>query len=240
MQVLSQYFYKIINYYMLNKLKTTIAVVDSGVGGISVLNELIKRYPTYNFIYFADNLYMPYGKKSKRFLRKRADEIITKLKQSYLVDTIIIACNTLSSVIDIMKYEDVFIMPFNKDFTYLATPLTKKTLTDNQIIADCNLASLIERNIFDNVSLNRIIKAHVKRFKLYEYSCLVLGCTHYELCYELFKKYCPNTNIIKNSDFLFNELKLDYISNEDKPSVAVILSKPSAKYRDKVLKLIRR
>lgn len=225
---------------MLNKLKTTIAVVDSGVGGISVLNELIKRYPTYNFIYFADNLYMPYGKKSKRFLRRRADEIITKLKKTYLVDAIIIACNTLSSVIDIVKYKDVFIMSFNKDFTYLATPLTKKTLTDNQIIADSNLASLIERNIFDNVALNRIIKAHVKRFKLQEYSSLVLGCTHYELCYELFKKYCPNTNIIKNSDFLFNELKLDYISNEDKPSVVVILTKPSAEYRSKVLKLIRR
>ena len=225
---------------MLNKLKTTIAVVDSGVGGISVLNELIKRYPAYNFIYFADNLYMPYGKKSKSLLRKRANEIITKLKKTYLVDAIIIACNTLSSVVEIKKYDDVFIMPFNINFTYLATPLTKKVLEGKHIVVDCNLASLIEHKIFDKVSLNRIIKAHVNRLKLYEYHELVLGCTHYELCYELFKKYCPNTNIIKNSDFLFNELKLDYVSNEKKPSIVVISSKPNAKYSDKVLKLIRR
>ena len=85
MQVLSQYFYKIIHYYMLNKLKTTIAVVDSGIGGTSVLSELIEKYPHYNYIYFADNLNMPYGKKSKRFLLKRAKEIIDVLKNSYKV-----------------------------------------------------------------------------------------------------------------------------------------------------------
>ena len=84
---------------MLNKLKTTIAVVDSGIGGTSVLSELIEKYPHYNYIYFADNLNMPYGKKSKRFLLKRAKEIIDVLKNSYKVDAIIIACNTLSSVI---------------------------------------------------------------------------------------------------------------------------------------------
>ena len=240
MQVLSQYFYKIIHYYMLNKLKTTIAVVDSGIGGTSVLSELIEKYPHYNYLYFADNLNMPYGKKSKRFLLKRAKEIIGVLKNSYKVDAIIIACNTLSSVISICDYENVYVMPFSLDKTYLATPLTKSVLTNHKIIPDVNLATKIEQHIFNKPALNRIIKSHIKRFKLDNLNELVLGCTHYELCYEIFKKNCPNTKISKNSDFLINNLKLDFNLLEEKPSVKIILSKPSKSYSEKIRRLIRR
>ena len=240
MQVLSQYFYKIIHYYMLNKLKTTIAVVDSGIGGTSVLSELIKKYPHYNYIYFADNLNMPYGKKSKRFLLKRAKEIIDVLKNSYKVDAIIIACNTLSSVICECMGENVYVMPFSLDKTYLATPLTKSVLTNHKIIPDANLATKIEQHIFNKPALNRIIKSHIKRFKLDNLNELVLGCTHYELCYEIFKKNCLNTKIYKNSDFLINNLKLDFNLLEEKPSVEIILSKPSKSYSEKIRRLIRR
>lgn len=225
---------------MLNKLKTTIAVVDSGIGGTSVLSELIKKYPHYNYIYFADNLNMPYGKKSKRFLLKRAKEIIDVLKNSYKVDAIIIACNTLSSVIYECRGENVYVMPFSLDKTYLATPLTKSVLTNHKIIPDANLATKIEQHIFNKPALNRIIKSHIKRFKLDNLNELVLGCTHYELCYEIFKKSCLNTKIYKNSDFLINNLKLDFNLLEEMPSVEILLSKPSKSYSKKIRRLIRR
>ena len=38
-----------------------IAIIDSGIGGVSVLKQLTNKHGGGNFIYFADNLYMPYG-----------------------------------------------------------------------------------------------------------------------------------------------------------------------------------
>ena len=63
---------------MLNKLKPTIAIIDSGIGGISVLKALLNKYHCGNYIYYADNLYMPYGKHTKSFVKK-AENALNKL-----------------------------------------------------------------------------------------------------------------------------------------------------------------
>ena len=47
-----------------------IAVIDSGVGGLSVLSELVKSAPNNNYIYFGDNSNAPYGNKSERQLKE--------------------------------------------------------------------------------------------------------------------------------------------------------------------------
>ena len=47
-----------------------IGVFDSGLGGISVLNNLIKLMPYENYVYYADSNHFPYGKKSKKELVK--------------------------------------------------------------------------------------------------------------------------------------------------------------------------
>ena len=120
---------------MLNKLSPTIAIVDSGIGGISVLNKLIKRYQSGNYIYFADNLYMPYGTKSKAEIKERILNIIDNLKQNYQVDMIIIACNTASSVLKNIDINGVIKFEFNdKKATYLTTPLTQKSLKNLKTI----------------------------------------------------------------------------------------------------------
>ena len=99
---------------MLNKLKPTIAVIDSGIGGISVLNQLLLKFKTGNYIYFADNLFMPYGNKSAKFVKTRVEEIIESLNKNYQPDYVIVACNTASSVIDKAKYNNVLTIEFNK------------------------------------------------------------------------------------------------------------------------------
>uniref|UniRef100_UPI004055D630 glutamate racemase n=1 Tax=Agathobacter sp. TaxID=2021311 RepID=UPI004055D630 len=55
---------------MLEKQKKPIAVFDSGVGGISVLRELVKIMPNENYIYFGDSKNAPYGMKTKEEVRK--------------------------------------------------------------------------------------------------------------------------------------------------------------------------
>lgn len=221
---------------MLNKLKPTIGIIDSGIGGVSILNQLISRFHAGNYIYFADNLYMPYGNKSKTALKERLLDII-KVLNNHNVDFIIIACNTASSVLNNIGIPNVLLMKFNKDDIYLATPLTKKSLPNCNVIADCSLAKQVEDYIFNEKALNKVVNEHVKKYKLNKLKNYTLACTHYELIENLFKKYCPNSKIFCNSRQIVNEINLDFQQTDT--TVHIILSKPDFSYYQKLKTLIR-
>ena len=223
---------------MLQKLEPTIAIIDSGIGGLSVLNQLIDRYHSGNYIYFADSLYMPYGNKTKQFIAQRVKNIIQFLKDKYNPDVIILACNTASSILKDEKIDNVVCMQFSKVYRYLATPLTKRILKGVDILADSTLARNIENNIFNREKLEKIIKKHIKKNKLDSLESLVLGCTHYELVAEIFEKYCPKTQIINNSKYILDNII--YSPQQDECNVEYILSKQSLKYCQKLMRLTRR
>ena len=73
-----------------------IGIFDSGIGGLTVLAELIKKYPNNKYYYFGDNINAPYGTKSKEELLKLSNKIINFLNKKE-VDLIIVACGTISS-----------------------------------------------------------------------------------------------------------------------------------------------
>ena len=220
---------------MLNKLKPTIAIIDSGIGGISVLKALLNKYHCGNYIYYADNLYMPYGKHTKSFVKNRVEKIINLLKEKYMVDQIIIACNTASSCININDNR-IFKLDFNGNFTFLTTPLTKKNL-NKPAIADRTLAKIIEKNIFNKSKLEKTVKRHIKQHNLNKLNNLVLACTHYELVYDLFKKFLPTTKIINNSSSLINNI--NYNPQTTETNIILLQSKSSKSYQDNFYKLIR-
>ena len=205
MQEIKQYFYKIINYNMFKKIGHTIALIDSGIGGISILKQLIKNGG--NYIYFADNDFMPYGKRSKSKLKKRLNGIISLLENKFNVDKIIIACNTASTLIE--NTNTIMTMRFITDKVYLATSLSKKNLKNYEVIADSTLATQIEKHIFDKSLLDKIIKKHILKYQLNNLEEFVLGCTHYELVYDIFCKYCPKTKIYRNSEFILNDIIME-------------------------------
>lgn len=222
---------------MLKKLKPTIAIVDSGLGGVNVLNALINKFHSGNYIYYADNLYMPYGKRTKQFVAKRMDKIIKLLNEKYLVDKIIIACNTASTSIE-NCYENVLTLKFDKHETYLATPLTKKNLPNYKIISDNTLAKLIEKYIFNKKKLNQIIKTHIKRLNLSSKKRLVLACTHFELVSDIFKNHLPTSEIINNSSFITDNF--EFKTETNKTCVEFLCSKQSKQLQDKFFSLVRR
>lgn len=215
-------------------MKSYIAVIDSGIGGISILNQLIKKFKAGNYIYFADNKYMPYGNKSKEFVKNRVEEIITYLKQNYIIDKIIIACNTASSCLNFHD-KDILTLKFNKTDSYLTTPLTKANLTGFKVISAPNLASIIENNIHNKFKLNKLVKQTVKELNLDKLQSLTLGCTHYELVEKIFKKYCKNTVIKLNSTGVISKIQQP---NEKGLNLILILSNNTKQYKNKILKLI--
>ena len=73
-----------------------IGIFDSGIGGITVLNEIIKILPNEEYLYYSDSKNNPYGNKSDEEIIKICDDIV-----KYLInegcDVIVIACNTASA-----------------------------------------------------------------------------------------------------------------------------------------------
>ena len=82
---------------IIEKEKLPIGVFDSGVGGISILKELVKLMPNENFIYFGDSANAPYGTKTL----EQVAELVCK-DAAYLcekgIKALVVACNTATSV----------------------------------------------------------------------------------------------------------------------------------------------
>ena len=76
-----------------------IGVFDSGLGGLTAVKELLSFLPNENIVYFGDTGRVPYGNRSKETIIRYAKQDANFL-QSKNVKLIIVACGTVSSVID--------------------------------------------------------------------------------------------------------------------------------------------
>ena len=77
--------------------KENIGLLDSGVGGLSVLAELKKVMPNKNYIFFGDTKNLPYGTKTKEQIFSYTKEIMEYFLTRN-VKNVVIACNTTSAV----------------------------------------------------------------------------------------------------------------------------------------------
>ena len=73
-----------------------VGVFDSGVGGISVLRELVVTLPHENFVYYGDSANAPYGEKERDWVLRRSRDIVDNLL-NLGAKAIVIACNTATS-----------------------------------------------------------------------------------------------------------------------------------------------
>lgn len=75
-----------------------ILVFDSGVGGLSVLDEIKGAVPPSSFIYVADNGFYPYGSKSESALVSRVTQVLSAAVEGTQPDIVVVACNSASTV----------------------------------------------------------------------------------------------------------------------------------------------
>lgn len=186
--------------------ESAIGIFDSGMGGISVLRELIKIMPNEKYIYYGDNANAPYGTKNR-------DEILdltlnaAELLKSKNIKALVVACNTATSVaINILreKYTDIPIIgiepavkPASLEnmgggaIAVMATPATLKLEKfinlshiyekKNKIISvPCpGLVELIEQGITQGEQINSLLKTFFEPYINENIKAVVLGCTHY-------------------------------------------------------------
>lgn len=182
-----------------------IAVVDSGMGGITVLRRLRDLMPNENYIYFGDSANSPYGTKTKEVIRDITVEAVERLMQRG-AKSVVIACNTATSAAAGYlreKYPDypfVGLEPAIKPAALssqwpkvlvLATPLTlreekfnnlMKTLEDKAEFIKLpapELVGFIERGELDSEELTDYLERILDPYTGNRIDAVVLGCTHF-------------------------------------------------------------
>ena len=199
-----------------------IGVLDSGLGGISVLRELVKLMPGENFIYYGDSAPAPYG-------TRIPEEVIdlTKKDVEFLLErgakAIVVACNTATSVaIKELRaaYEEVLpvigIEPALKPavkakehskVVVMATPMTLSQTKFNSMMHiyedDANIIKMpcpglveyIESGVLEGPVLDAYLEKQFAPYDKAEIDAVVLGCTHYPLIREVIQKHFPGVSV---------------------------------------------
>ncbi|MBV9455997.1 MAG: glutamate racemase [Bradyrhizobium sp.] len=77
----------------------TILVFDSGLGGMTVLREIVAARPDARYVYVADDAFFPYGHHSEQEIIARVVPLIGELIGRHTPDIVVIACNTASTLV---------------------------------------------------------------------------------------------------------------------------------------------
>lgn len=84
---------------MTNTNRHKILIFDSGVGGLSVYQQIQERLPQLDVVYFFDNAAYPYGELTQDILLERVERFVTELVDKEKIDLVVIACNTASTIV---------------------------------------------------------------------------------------------------------------------------------------------
>jgi glutamate racemase len=190
-----------------------IGVFDSGIGGLTVVRALMRRFPHENIVYFGDTARVPYGPKSPQVVREYAAQD-TDFLVSHAVKMIVIACNTVSAVAleVVQKHSRVPVVGVIVPGAKAAVQLTKSkrigvigtvgTIASNAYTnairqfdesvtvygQACPLfVPLAEEGWLEHKATELIAKEYLFPLKLKKIDTLVLGCTHYPILEHIIK-----------------------------------------------------
>ncbi|MBI5574402.1 MAG: glutamate racemase [Elusimicrobia bacterium] len=192
-----------------------IGIFDSGLGGLTVLKELIRILPSENIIYFGDTARVPYGTKSKNAVRNFSRQI-TKFLIRHDVKLILVACNTASALAlnDIKKIAKKIPVvgviksgvraavseTVNKKIGIIGTSATIKSESYKSAIKrlggkikiiqqPCPLfVPLVEEGWIDSKITEDIAKIYLYPLKKAGCDVVILGCTHYPMIKKIIRQ----------------------------------------------------
>jgi glutamate racemase len=199
-----------------------ILLFDSGIGGLSVFNNIKLALPYAEYHYFADHAAAPYGDKNDHWLDRQIIHLVTALNRSISPDLIVIACNTASTlslqalrehistpVIGVVPaIKTAADSPNSKLIGLLATPATINRPYINDLIikyaknkpvlsiGSTELVRLAEQKIAGKIASNDKIKSIIQPLLTARCDHIVLGCTHFPLLKEELESIAPNVTWI--------------------------------------------
>lgn len=184
-----------------------IGVFDSGVGGLTVVREIMRQIPNEKIVYFGDTARVPYGSKSQETVTRYSEQIVRFLR-TFEVKTIVVACNTASAyAMDTLERDiDIPIIGVVKPGAQAAAEVTRngrigviatEATIGSQIYTEyikelnrdvtiygkaCPLfVPLVEEGLLQDPVTDEIARRYLTELIDIDIDTLILGCTHYPL-----------------------------------------------------------
>ncbi|WP_035589200.1 glutamate racemase [Hippea jasoniae] len=229
-----------------------IGVFDSGVGGLSVVKHLIKRFKS-DIVYLGDTARLPYGTKSAQTVVKYALQN-ARFLTNIGVDAIVVACNTASSVaLDAIK--EAFELPVfgviepaakkAAQFGSVCVIGTTSTINSNAYKRKIELFNnkcevrqkacplfvpLVEEGLIDHEITYLAANYYLKGIRC---DAMILGCTHYPLLKGVIKSVMGDTVLIdcgeslaesldEYEDIFKGSLKLSFYTTDSEKKFAIL------------------
>jgi glutamate racemase len=188
-----------------------IGVIDSGAGGVTILNAIHKKHPYLDLVYLADDAFAPYGSKSIAQLQDRLIKI-GRFFENENVSAIVVACNTATvAAIDALRastslpiigvepaVKPAFRISKQRKVAVLGTPVTAQSPRLNQLIglwkSDSQVSIMSSDTLAYDIDawpetedkIKQTIKHLSQDMLAHNIDTLVLACTHYPLVKHLF------------------------------------------------------
>ena len=192
----------------------SIGIFDSGIGGLTVFQEVAEQLPSENLIYLGDTARVPYGSKSAETVKRYALENVQFLMQQK-VKMAVVACNT-ASAFALSELEKKFPIPIlgviepgvkgalrvskQKRIGVIGTEgtirsgayahLLRMLEPSAQVISiSCPLfVPLVEEGWLEGEIVEKIAKRYFQKMLKAKIDTLILGCTHYPLLKKTLRK----------------------------------------------------
>lgn len=217
-----------------SKKLTKIGVFDSGLGGLSVLNEALLQAPGHDYLYLADSANAPYGEKSSQWLELRSLAMCQWLAQQGC-EAIVVACNTAtaSAIASIREaLPDIALIGVEPGIKPAAIVSSKKIVgvlaTENTLKSDkfrallatlpsdytfiqqagIGLVPLIEEGHANTSEMDALLMTYLNPMLKAGADTLVLGCTHYPFLINQIKKLSlGQLNIVDTSEAIVRQMR---------------------------------
>ena len=199
----------------------TILVFDSGLGGLTVLREIVATRPDAHYVYVADDAFFPYGQHSEDRIIARVVPLIGDLIAAHTPDLVVIACNTASTLV-LSHLRSQYQLPFvgtvpaikpacaqsvSKRVSVMGTQATvgreyTRALIrefaagcDVHLVGSPRLAGYAEAELAGAAVADSVIEAEIAGCFIdvdgRRTDTIVLACTHYPLLLERIRSNAP-------------------------------------------------
>lgn len=211
-----------------------IGILDSGVGGLTVFQEIARQLPHEKIIYFGDTARMPYGPRSDEEVRRFALQIIGFL-QNQEIKMVVVACNTATAagLPCYREHCDIPVMGVIEPGVRAALAYTRsgrigvigtagtirssayeKALQDAQpglriIARSCPLfVLLVENDLVETPEAEKVAVEYLAPFKEAAIDTLILGCTHYPLMSGLIQRTVgPEVKLVNSAEEIARDVE---------------------------------
>ncbi|WP_299019987.1 glutamate racemase [uncultured Photobacterium sp.] len=210
-----------------------VLIFDSGVGGLSVYQEIYAQLPHVQYVYAFDDAGFPYGELPEDVLITRTMHIVSLLVERHNIDLVVIACNTASTIVlptlrsqlgipvvgVVPAIKPAALISERKSIGLLATPATVKREYTNQLVSqfasDCEVYRIGSTRLVEMAEAKlRGIAVPMKELAdiLFPWQdkvdSIVLGCTHFPLIKdEIAEVFGSPVNIIDSGLAIANRVK---------------------------------